>query len=71
VGPAILLFFSSQKPGAGMVGECIGIAYVARQNVNALCRLIERRSPGAVSGPDRERFLPLTGRVAQQWERAQ
>jgi hypothetical protein len=31
-----LLFFSSQKPGAGMVGECIGIAYVARQNVNAL-----------------------------------
>jgi len=28
VGPTILLFFSSQKPGAGMVGECIGVAYV-------------------------------------------
>ena len=27
---------SSQKPGAGMVGECIGVAYVARQNVDAL-----------------------------------
>jgi hypothetical protein len=26
----------SQKPGAGMVGECIGVAYVARQNVDAL-----------------------------------
>jgi hypothetical protein len=26
----------SQKSGAGMVGECIGVAYVARQNVDAL-----------------------------------
>jgi hypothetical protein len=26
----------SQKSGAGMVGECIGVAYVTRQNVDAL-----------------------------------
>ena len=35
-----------------------------------LCRLTERRSPGAVSGPDRERFLPLTGRVPAVGSRA-
>jgi hypothetical protein len=28
MGHTILLFLSSQKPGAGMGGECIGVAYV-------------------------------------------